>query len=133
MEKLHAAQKAITEVFQDAWNNGDYFPTEFQPELNDKTRQLIAAYAEQHGQAWLGNINLYGDDRGKAEKILFPLDQFVCNFAAAFIVPAYDQELVDLIYERDIAPYTGTKDDSQRIDVIFNRIDALGGLSLHWV
>ena len=131
--KLDQARKELTQVFLNAWKNGDYFPTEFQPETNDITRSMISAFAGEHGQVWLGQINLYGKDRGQKAPILKPCTGFVYNFEASFIVPVYDQLLVDMIYDRDIAKYTGTKSDSIRVGHIMDRIEQLGGLMLHWV
>ena len=131
--KLQKAQKEITKVFLEAWQYGDFALTEFQPELNDKTRQLIKAFNDQHGQAWLGQVNLYGKDRGKKEAILKKYNGFVYNFEASFIVPQYDQKLVDMIFSRDTTPYTTATDDYKLITEIMDYIESIGGLNLHWV
>jgi len=106
---------------------------EADPDINDASRQIVMAMVKDHGECWLGKINLYGDDRGKPEKVLRKYDGgIVYNFGASFVIPEFDQKLVDLIIGRDTAMYEGTKKDALRLDPIFNRIEKLGGHSLHW-
>lgn len=57
--------------------------------------------------------------------------EVVYNFGAEFVAPAYDQELVRLIRERDDAPYNGS-DDYERIKRIMERVRAIGGEHLVW-
>jgi len=134
MKKLEKANAEMTEIFKRARTNGDFGPSEFDQDTNDVTRDIIAAFREQHGQCWLGKINLYGDERKHTGEILKQyLGGIVYTFSCSFIAPLYDQTLVDLIHQRDIAPYTGTKKDMARINEISDRIDAIGGQFVHWV
>jgi len=103
-------------------------------EINDASREVVAAMARDHGgECWLGNVNLHKRYRGEPEDVMWKWDGgLVCNFEAAFVVPRHDAELERLILERADAEYTGTRDDAKRIDTIFERIQALGGEHLHW-
>ncbi len=108
--------------------------SEFEPITNKYSRSIIRAFRHEHGSAWLGNVNLYGDNRGKRDAILTEYTRgMVYNFQYSFIIPEYNQELEQLILDRDNAPYTGTKADCVRIDTIFAKIEALNGKHLHWV
>ena len=101
--------------------------------INNASRRVVKAMYEEHGECWLGTIN-YGDDRGKANKVLQKWDgeRTVLNFECAFVIPKYDEELVKLIIERDQAAYEGTKKDAERMDAIFDHFIKLGGHYLHW-
>ena len=87
---------------------------------------------QDHGQAWLGKINLYSDDDRQRILWQYELGETVYNFGAAFVLPYYDAELERLIRERDQAPYTGARDDRVRVDAIMERIYAVGGVHLFW-
>jgi len=104
---------------------------EFDMEINDISRAKIQAASEVWPEVWLGKVNLYNKDKGKP--ILKQWGgELVYNFEYTFLIPAYDKELETLIYDRDNADYTGTKDDIVRIDAIFNRIEGLNGIILSW-
>jgi len=99
--------------------------------LNERSGLLVEAYRNEHGEAWLGKINLYENDRGKP--VMWQWDGSpVSAFVAVFVAPRYDAELVQMVTERDAAPYTGTRDDSVLVDRIFERLDAIGARSLIW-
>jgi hypothetical protein len=109
----------------------DRFPDDWLPEaddrLNDLNRQLIRAYADEYGTAWLGQINYTPD------KPLWKWDGgFVYNWGASFVIPCYDETLHKLILDRRNALYTGTADDAVRVARILNRIEDLGGEHLLW-
>ena len=118
------------------------YPTEFDQELNDVTRLKIAAYTKKFGEGYLGNVNLHKEhierkcknNESFREPILWKWDgQLVCNFEATFIVPCFNQVLVDLIRTRAESEYTGAKDDYARVTAIHDIIDGLGGEYLNWV
>jgi len=70
-------------------------------EINNASRNVVKAMHKDHGECWLGKINLYGDDKDKPEKALWKYDGgTVYNFSSSFVVPCFDQELVDLILAR---------------------------------
>ena len=99
--------------------------------LNERSGLLVEAYRNEHGEAWLGKINLYENDRGKP--VMWQWDGSpVSAFVAVFVAPRYDAELVQMVEERDAAPYTGTRVDSVLVDRIFERLDAIGARSLIW-
>lgn len=114
------------------------WPGESDDEINDASRAVVEAMRAEHGQAWLGKINLYDADRvknggGRPEQVLWKWDgSLVHNFEACFVAPCFDAELVRLIVERDAAPYTGTREDCARIEAITDRINAIGGVNLFW-
>jgi hypothetical protein len=102
-------------------------------ELNCVQYQIIAAMVEENGEAWLLKINRYLSDRPWPCLWRFDPDvdmplQFNCDF----VLPCYDQELVDLVRERHDAPYEGTARDAQRVSWIFERAKRLGGKVLCW-
>jgi hypothetical protein len=43
------------------------------------------------------------------------------------ITPEYDAELHSRLRDRKEAPYTGTKEDTARVNAIFNRLEVIGG------
>lgn len=99
--------------------------------LNDLQRELIMAFEREHGQAWLGKINLYDEDKGQPIIWRYQGD-LVRNFTARFVIDHFDLELHRLIIERSQAEYTGTRDDYKRVEQITARIHELGGEMLIW-
>lgn len=133
MTNTEEAKRAVTVAFMKSVYEGDGWPVEADEVLNDANRSLIAAMAAEHGECWLGKVNLYGEERHGKAPVLWKWDgDIVCNFGCAFVVPAYDAELERLIRERDDAPYTGAAGDVPRIEAIMARVTALGGLHLLW-
>lgn len=100
-------------------------------DLNAMSRALVDAYHAAHGEAWIGVINVYSHHAGPVIWQYDP-DQPLYNFGAAFVLPAYDEELERLIVARKEAPYTGTTDDYARVSEITDRIAQVGGRSLFW-
>ena len=87
----------------------------------------------EKGAAWLGDVNRCGGEKGKREIWIWEWDGSpVCNFGCSFVLSAFDAELDRLLRERDAAPYTGASDDYRRINEIFARIEAVGGINLFW-
>ena len=56
----------------------------------------------------------------------------IYNFGASFVMPMPDAELERLILERLGAPYTGTREDSKRVEAILARLEEVGGIHLTW-
>jgi hypothetical protein len=131
-ERMKPILKAELEIFKRAWDEGHYGPTEFDTDQNDISRLKIKTFAEITPEAWLGKINRYSDDKGKPYLVKYE-GQLVYNFEYHFIIPCFDQQLIDMIQERENAPYTGTTDDAKRIEAIAKRIEELGGFYLSWV
>lgn len=97
--------------------------------INQASRAVIRSMRP----CFIGCVNLYGEDRGKKESILKEYKKgMVFNFGGSFVIPAYDEELVELILARDTAPYTGTADDAVRVNAIYDRLEQLGAKTLHW-
>jgi len=99
--------------------------------VNRWSRAIVRAMRREKGVAWIGNINIYEETRGK------PVIQeyrkgMVFNFEVAFVLPVFDQILQDMILARDMSKYTTSSADYKRIIEIFKRIEEVGGLSLIW-
>lgn len=78
-------------------------------------------------------VNLYDDHRKKKDFIATEYTSGrVYNFAGSFVIRERDEQLIDLIHARDCAPYTGTFDDSQRVEAIYNRMEEFKGEILSW-
>lgn len=96
---------------------------------NERQRAKLAAFLAEHSRAWIGKINIYPP--AEAELVEYT-GQLVYNYGADFVVPCPDPTLLQLIIDRDEAPYTGTADDGPRVDAILDRIAAVGGRLLTW-
>lgn len=126
-EKVEELNKQLLRFYDPAW---ELDLPESDNGINGASRAIIAEMGKA-GAAWLGNVNLYEKTRNKP--ILWEWDRgMVYNSGAAFVVPAYDAELEQMIRERDDALYTGTKDDAPRVQAILDRVEGLGGVSLIW-
>jgi hypothetical protein len=144
MTTLVDATRRLTEcLFESIRRGGGFHPEEADPVLNDASRAVIKAMAAANeGESWLGRVNLYKgrpeDDDGRHEPLHWetPLWKWtgrpVCNFGASFVVPRHDAELERLIRERGTATYTTTTADYERVTAIHERLDAVGGVRLHW-
>jgi hypothetical protein len=100
--------------------------------LNDRSKLLIQAYVNEHGAAWLGRVNISRETEGRPViwECLDPAG--VQTYGAAFVLPAFDEELRRMIVSRHDTPYTGTSDDAKLVHAIFDRVEQLGGHGLHW-
>jgi hypothetical protein len=130
---LDEARRDLTKKVVQSAREHEGWPGEADERVNNANRRVVAAMAEAHGEAWLGKINLYGNERHGGHPVMWKWDGgTVYNFDAAFVVPAFDEELVRLVKERDDAEYTGTKDDAVRVEAIMQRITDIGGVHLFW-
>jgi hypothetical protein len=57
---------------------------------------------------------------------------YIYTVNAKFVASVYDQNLIDLIRDRLAAPYTGTKDDWDRVTAIFDYAESINAVTLHW-
>ncbi|GAC1475597.1 MAG: hypothetical protein PVSMB8_00310 [Vulcanimicrobiaceae bacterium] len=106
---------------------GDGWTTEADNALNDSSRALVHAMADEHGQAWLGKINRYNSAK---DPIVWKWDEsIVYNFSADFVLPCDDAELARMIEAHGGQPFKGAR---ERVDAIIDRIKALGGHLLVW-
>ena len=130
---MEEAIAAYGKTFVQALRRGDgcCLP-EADEELNQASIGLVRQYHVHYGQAWLGLVNF--QDSEHRDQPLWQWDPAtgLCNFEASFVVPVFDEELLRLIRDRAAAPYTGTKDDSVRVEAIHQRIKELGGHHLFW-
>jgi len=138
-----ATRQLTARLFESTRRGGGYHPEEADSVLNEAGRKVIETMAAANGgECWLGRVNLHKglpeNDDGPHEPLHWqtPLWKWtgkpVCNFGASFVVPRHDAELERLIRERDAAPYTTTAADYERVTVIHERLDAVGGVRLHW-
>jgi hypothetical protein len=144
MRKLAEATRQLATCLLDSIRRcGGFHPEEADPVLNEASRRVIEAMAAaNHGECWLGRVNLHKglpeDNDGRHEPLHWqtPLWKWtgkpVCNFGAGFVMPRYDAELERLIRERDETPYTTTAADYERVTGIHERLDVVGGVNLHW-
>ena|GEM_PF-3402943 len=132
MIAVETAAKRLTDAVCKGLRLGDGCLPECYTPVNDASRAVVRAMLQDHGQAWLGKINLYSDDDRQHILWQYEPGEAVYNFGAAFVLPCCDAELERLIRERDAASYTGTRDDGKRVDAIVQRIGALGGVHLVW-
>lgn len=134
MSATEAAGRALSSELVRSLREGDGSTLEADADVNRASRDVVAAMLAEHGRAFLGRVNLYGDDSGRPEAALWEHKEGepVYNFGSAFVLPAFDAEIVRLVLERDAAPYEGTARDRVRVDAIFARVAALGGQILVW-
>lgn len=99
---------------------------------NNLQREKIAAVFEMSGKAYIGKVNLYGDERevlsGDAVFVEYS-GEIVYNFDADFIVPAADSVLAEMIVQWNTE---GLPKTLNLIGKITNRIDEIGGINLMW-
>jgi hypothetical protein len=118
-------------VIESARESG--WPAESDETVNAASRKVVEAMPEENGEAWLGQVNLHGDERGKPEHAMWRWDgSTLLTFGSGFVAPKYDEELVRLIIERDRGPYTTTADDVPKIDAIHKRLEEIGAVTLFW-
>jgi hypothetical protein len=115
-----------------AMRNGNGWFEEGDYNLNAASHATVEAYAAEYNGCWLGNVNIYSDMPSLLPMFEYKIEDHLCNFAASFVVPAYDADLERMIRDRAAAPYTGTADDAVRVEAIHERIEQLGGCTLLW-
>lgn len=129
---IEEARKALGRELARSLREGGGCTVEADRRLNDASRALVASVAAECGEAWLGEINLYGAERHGGHPVMWKWDGCtVLNFSCAFVAPRYDAELVRLIRERDDAPWSASADVA-RVDAIRARVAEIGGLDLIW-
>ena len=107
-------------------------PMEADGRLNDASRRVVAAMHEQHGQAYLGLINRTPGERLQRLPVWRWDGEEVLNFEAAFVLPAFDVLLCELIDRRERRTTGSVRDDAVLVDGIMKRIQELGGEMLVW-
>ena len=98
-------------------------------DFNDNSRLLIQTMYAEHGQCWLGQINLDGE---KPILRRYRPGEPLYNFCCEFILPRYDTGLINIITWRSKQPYRGARADMAVITTIMERINLLNGINLMW-
>jgi beta-xylosidase len=101
-------------------------------EWNDLQSEKIEVAFNHYGKVFIGKINFYGDEHQNltVEKIFVEYTGgTVYNFAAAFVIPAEDAELAEMIVKWN---KNGLPTSLELIEKITARIEALGGMNLTW-
>lgn len=89
---------------------------------NDLQRQLVAAFHKENPGAHVGKVNRYDPQK----ELLYPYaGEKVYNFQIDFIVPGFDQALLDMLAEWN----SGGRPASLAGD-IYDRVTQLGGYNL---
>ncbi len=123
------ATTVLSKELQRAFREGDGCLPESDAGVNRASGRVVLAMHEEYGVAWIGQCNPPDSD---ITKVLTKYDPNDGLCGGSFVVPARDGELERLMVERLEAPYTGTKDDFQRIAAIFDRVEQLRGEQLFW-
>ena len=122
MQKLKELEQKENQIFVNAWQNGFFYPTEFDQELNDIQREKIKVYKKKWGRAYGVRIN-----EGKPMEMIRGKAK---NFSFDAIVPVRNKKLIELILEYRKADI---KESYNLIDKIVSLVEKLGGDILHWV
>jgi hypothetical protein len=102
--------------------------TEFDQDLNDMNRAIINEYYEQNPKCCVGNINRYKETDVMMKEYE---GEMVYNFEWAFIVSIFDQSLLDLIEKYNSR--LPQEKITEFLDMIFDRIKELNGITFFWV
>lgn len=98
---------------------------------NDLNRKIIAAYASEHEEVWLFNINYYGESKeriinGKDSPFMKYAGQSVLNFEIHYCIPCRDEQVAGSIRQWLTEP------ELETLNKIDNLVDELGGLRFLW-
>lgn len=126
---IESAKANLSKQFTRALKEGDGWFPESDGRLNHASADLVHAMHESTGAAFVGTCNPPNKD---VTRVLVPYDPGVGVYGGSFVVPVDDDTLRRLMVERLQADYTGTADDAKRIDAIFARMEAVGGMQLFW-
>ena len=126
---LALARKNIREHVRSA--GGWFGIREADDELNDMNRDIICALRDAYGQAYMGNINYYDEQRkriveGKESVFEEYTGQTVYTATVDFVVPVADEKLEELIREWNRKYGPGL------VDKIVSRVERIGGELLIW-
>jgi|Deesub1362A_J573_1020465.scaffolds.fasta_scaffold00107_98 hypothetical protein len=122
IQGLKEIRQKENEIFVNAWREGEFFPTEFDTELNEIQRQKIRILKEKWGKIYGVRIN----EGVPVER----LKGKVLNFSCDAVIPCYSEELVRLIERYRKADFPRAQ---KMITEIHDHIDKLGGELLYWV
>ena len=120
-------KKQFTELRTDCKDSG--WISESNILYNKISRSLIRAMKKEKGSCWIWTCNPYGNNK---EVVKEYKQGMIYNFQGSFITPVYDPDLEKMMKERLSLPYTGTEEDSRKIEQIFNHAEKLGMIHLFW-
>ena len=108
--------------------------TEADDKYNDLNREIIAAFRQAYGTAFIGFVNYYGDTRKDLVERKVPVyidyhGEPVYNFGCSFIVPEADAELARMIVAWNT---DGPEADAKLPGKITDRIEKIGGINIIW-
>ena len=101
--------------------------SEFDMSINDISREMLDAARREWGKVYLYNVNLYKDTPRDWTEYT---GQKVYNFEYRIMSPVPDQELKEMILQRDQSPRL--RGDMPRLNEIFDRIKFIGAEVLNW-
>lgn len=134
METLKEIQRKQIQYL--AATGGVWALREADEKYNDMNREIIEAFKNAHGRAYLGKINFYDDERrrvaSKQQSVYVEYTgQLVYNFGCAFVVPEKDEALENLIFDWN-TDKPSVSSCRGLIDAIMARIEELGGINFVW-
>ena len=122
----------ITERENKLFNSYNGNIPEATEDWNNLQREKIAAICENHGKAYIGKINYYGEIRKNLTEDTMFIEytgQMVYNFEADFVVPVLDAKLAEMIVKWNDKIQAHS---ANLVKSIFKRIDKIGGINLTW-
>lgn len=124
-------QEAMNYYLRHRMNGG---ASEFDMSVNDISCATIHVFHQQHGQCYLGKVNLYEKEWAKPDFQFTAYEgQKIYNFGCDFVLPCLDEELRLLIIEHNRPKHTFDNAHTwNSVERIFARIEELGGVSLTW-
>ena len=105
-------------------------------DYNDMNRELIAAFRQKHGNAYIGKVNIWGKEEledtiaGRRSVFTEYVGEPLRNFACDFVVPVEDRLLSELIRSWNVdktLPKKGA--DAAKITA---RVEEIGGMNFVW-
>ena len=134
MQKLNKLKHNQTQYLTSV--GGPFEMKEGDEVYNNLTRHIISAYAAAHPHSYVGDINIYGEQRsnvaaGKASPLKAYKGEKIYNFGCDFIVPMRDQTLEELLRDYNAA-WSATTSVTDLLDEIIKRIYKIGGELLLW-
>ena len=102
--------------------------------LNELTRDIIAAYKDCHGTAFLGKLIFSWDDQKKLERGEIGIfteytGQLIPDYGFNFVIPQPDSQLESMVMEWAIDEWPPK---FQLFSEILQKIKELNGLTLSW-
>jgi hypothetical protein len=134
--KVEEAKRKLTDaVVRSIQMNGGYVG-EADDTVNDASRDVVAAVAEEHGEAWLLKRNTNRDEErvakaeGRDERLWKWDGGLVYNFGADAVVPKPDDELREMLYSPAWFSTMATMRDA--VERYHAHVEKLGGVVLVW-